>query len=129
MESVHVDSSLAATSPDLREGPLRFACDFSDDGMGMTREVMERIFEPFFYYQGTERRNGPSACLFVRGILKNHDARHQRIQRVESGNAFSLCISPLPTAWPGRRSLRSRPRRFTAQGRAHPPISTTKSRW
>ncbi len=88
MESVDVDSSLAATSPDLREGRY-VRVRFSDNGMGMTREVMERIFEPFFTTKAPSVGTGLGLSV-VRGILKNHDAAISVYSELNKGTRFHL---------------------------------------
>jgi PAS domain S-box-containing protein len=88
MEAVHVDSSLAATSPDLREGRY-VRVRFSDNGMGMTREVMERIFEPFFTTKAPSAGTGLGLSV-VRGILKNHDAAISVYSELNRGTRFHL---------------------------------------
>jgi len=88
MESVHVDSTLAATSPDLREGRY-VRLRFSDNGMGMTREVMERIFEPFFTTKAPSAGTGLGLSV-VRGILKNHDAAISVYSELNRGTRFHL---------------------------------------
>jgi nitrogen-specific signal transduction histidine kinase/CheY-like chemotaxis protein len=88
MESVDVDSSLAATSPDLREGRY-VRVQFSDNGMGMRREVMERIFEPFFTTKAPSAGTGLGLSV-VRGILKNHDAAISVYSELNRGTRFHL---------------------------------------
>ena len=88
MESVQVDSSLAATSADLREGRY-VRLRFSDNGMGMTREVMERIFEPFFTTKAPSAGTGLGLSV-VRGILKNHDAAISVYSELNKGTRFHL---------------------------------------
>jgi PAS domain S-box-containing protein len=88
MESVLVDSALAATSPDLKEGRY-VRLRFSDNGMGMTREVMERIYEPFFSTKAPSDGTGLGLSV-VRGILKNHDAAISVYSELNRGTRFHL---------------------------------------
>jgi PAS domain S-box-containing protein len=88
LETVDVDSSLAATSPDLREGRY-VRVQFSDNGMGMRREVMERIFEPFFTTKAPSAGTGLGLSV-VRGILKNHDAAISVYSELNRGTRFHL---------------------------------------
>ena len=88
MESVHVDSTLAATSPDLREGRY-VRLRFSDNGAGMTNDVIERIFEPFFTTKAPSAGTGLGLSV-VRGILKNHDAAISVYSELNRGTRFHL---------------------------------------
>jgi CheY-like chemotaxis protein len=88
MDSVDVDSTLAATSPDLREGRY-VRLRFSDNGAGMTREVLERIFEPFFSTKAPTAGTGLGLSV-VRGILKNHDAAINVYSELNRGTRFHL---------------------------------------
>jgi CheY-like chemotaxis protein len=88
MDSIHVDSTLAATSSDLREGRY-VRLRFSDNGAGMTREVIERIFEPFFTTKAPHAGTGLGLSV-VRGILKNHDAAISVYSELNRGTRFHL---------------------------------------
>jgi PAS domain S-box-containing protein len=88
MDSVLVDSALAATAPDLREGRY-VRLRFSDNGAGMTREIMERIFEPFFTTKPANAGTGLGLSV-VRGILKNHDAAINVYSELNRGTRFHL---------------------------------------
>jgi PAS domain S-box-containing protein len=106
MESLHVDATLAARSPDLREGRY-VRLRFSDNGMGMTHEVMERIFEPFFTTKAPTAGTGLGLSV-VRGILKNHDAAISVYSELNRGTHFHLYFpaadSQAQVAQPAKRA-------------------------
>ena len=70
LEKVKIDNELSATNPDLRLGPY-VRLTVRDTGHGMERDIMERIFDPYF----TTKREGEGTGLglaVVHGIVKNH---------------------------------------------------------
>jgi PAS domain S-box-containing protein len=71
LEPVHADAMLASHSPDLHEGDY-VRLRIRDDGVGMTRDVLERIFEPFFTTKPQGMGTGLGLAV-VRGIVKSHD--------------------------------------------------------
>ncbi|MBS0416958.1 MAG: CHASE3 domain-containing protein [Proteobacteria bacterium] len=88
IESVQVDATLAATSPDLREGRY-VRLRFCDNGCGMSRAVMDRIFEPFFSTKTPQSGTGLGLSV-VRGIMKNHDAAISVYSELNRGTRFHL---------------------------------------
>ena len=88
VESVQVDQALAASSADLKEGRY-VRVRFSDNGAGMSREVMDRIFEPFFSTKTPSAGTGLGLSV-VRGILKNHDAAISVYSEIDRGTRFNL---------------------------------------
>jgi PAS domain S-box-containing protein len=89
IESVHVDAALAATSPEeLREGRY-VRLRFSDNGSGMSRAVMDRIFEPFFSTKTPQSGTGLGLSV-VRGIMKNHNAAISVYSETNRGTRFHL---------------------------------------
>ena len=126
MEAVHVDSSLAATSPDLREGRY-VRLRFSDNGTGMTREVMERIFEPFFTTKAPNAGTGLGLSV-VRGILKNHGAAISVYSELHRGTRFHLYFPGCQQPGASRRSRRRTPHR-NADGASASSISMMRNRW
>lgn len=95
IESVQVDASLAATSPELREGRY-VRLRFSDNGSGMSREVLDRIFEPFFTTKAANTGTGLGLSV-VRGIMKNHDAAISVYSEPGRGTRFHLYFPAVST--------------------------------
>lgn len=69
--NVHVDASDLTGVPEARPG--RFAClKVTDTGVGMDREVRERLFEPFYTTKGPGRGTGLGLSV-VYGIVQSHE--------------------------------------------------------
>jgi hemerythrin-like metal-binding protein/PAS domain S-box-containing protein len=78
---------------------LHLALEISDDGTGMSPEVLERIFDPFFTTKFTGRGLGLSA---VQGILRSHHGGILVDSREGAGTTFKLLFpamaAPKPAA-------------------------------
>jgi PAS domain S-box-containing protein len=112
---VTVDASLAATSPELREGHYA-RLRVRDNGCGMDRATVERIFEPFF----TTKKPGHGTGLglsVVHGIVKGHGGAITVYSTRSQGTAFHVYLpaaggtSSEPTA-PTAASLRGQGERI-----------------
>jgi len=109
MESVHVDSTLAATSSDLKEGRY-VRLRFSDNGGGIPREVLDRIFEPFFTTKAPNAGTGLGLSV-VRGIMKNHDAAISVYSEPNRGTRFHLYFPAVSSQTQVAEPVRAAPKR------------------
>lgn len=96
--AIRVETRLAENPRDTseegeNEGPYVMV-RVSDTGCGMTPDVLERIFEPFFSTKGTGRGLGLSA---IYGIAKQHRASIKAKSRPGEGTQIEL-------RWPARRA-------------------------
>lgn len=96
--AIRVETRLAENPRDTseegeNEGPYVMV-RVSDTGCGMTPDVLERIFEPFFSTKGTGRGLGLSA---IYGIAKQHRASIRAKSRPGEGTQIEL-------RWPARRA-------------------------
>ncbi|HLP06887.1 MAG TPA: response regulator [Opitutaceae bacterium] len=99
-------------APDLPEGTYVFV-EVSDNGGGMSADVLQRIFEPFYTTKFTGRGLGLSAVL---GIVRGHNGAIKVESEPGKGASFlvlfpaaeqaaMLPTEPVPAAPPVRRIL------------------------
>jgi PAS domain S-box-containing protein len=109
LDSVQVDPTLAATSSDLKEGHY-VRLRFSDNGSGIPRDVLDRIFEPFFSTKAPHSGTGLGLSV-VRGILKNHDAAISVYSEQNRGTRFHLYFPALDDVTQALEPAKAAPRR------------------
>ncbi len=78
-----------------------------DDGVGMSRELLERIFDPFFSTKGPGRGLGLSVLL---GIVRSHRAAVEVLSSEQGGTSFRLFFRPSETTTRARSSRASAPK-------------------
>jgi signal transduction histidine kinase/CheY-like chemotaxis protein len=112
----HLDAhELAGTvfSPQLIEGPY-VVLSVRDTGVGMTPEVLSRIFDPFFSTKFTGRGLGLPAVV---GIVRAHHGGLRVYSTPGAGSTFELLLR----AQPGRASVAADDRQV--------PDEATLARW
>jgi len=88
--SFEVDSDMAAKYPDLRPGPY-LKLIVSDTGCGMTQEVVERVFNPFFTTKKPGEGTGMGLAV-VHGIIKNHNGAITVYSEIGKGTTFNVFL-------------------------------------
>ncbi len=90
VDIVQVDAAMAARHPDLKPGPY-VRLTVADSGCGMSRETLERVFEPFF----TTRNQGEGSGLglsVVHGIVKSYGGAITAYSEVGKGSTFGVYL-------------------------------------
>ncbi|MHC1729690.1 MAG: PAS domain S-box protein [Syntrophobacteraceae bacterium] len=90
LEEVYADSSLLNSHPELKEGP-HLKLEISDTGHGMTPDVLNRIFEPYFTTKGIGEGTGLGLAV-VQGIVKNHDGSISVESKPRKGTIFRIFL-------------------------------------
>ncbi len=88
LEALEVDDALAATCPELHVGRY-VRLTVADNGVGMSRDTLDRIFEPFFTTKPAGSGTGLGLAV-VRGIVKNHDGAITVTSEPGKGTRFSV---------------------------------------
>ncbi|MGE3541325.1 MAG: ATP-binding protein [Candidatus Tectimicrobiota bacterium] len=90
LEDVQVDATLAAQHSALRPGPyVRLL--LRDTGHGMSPEVMQHIYEPFFTTKGVGEGTGIGLSV-VHGIVAEHSGAIMAQSRVGHGTTFMIYL-------------------------------------
>jgi signal transduction histidine kinase/ActR/RegA family two-component response regulator len=85
---VRIDEALAGANPGMRQGPHVYL-SVSDDGCGMTRDVLDHVFEPFFTSKPVGQGTGLGLAT-VYGIVKQHEGYVRVDSRPGEGTTFTL---------------------------------------
>jgi PAS domain S-box-containing protein len=90
LKAVEADTTMAAAHPDLRPGPyLRLTV--GDTGVGMTPEVMERAFDPFYTTKAPGEGSGLGLSV-VHGIVKSYGGDIIVYSEVGKGSTFNVFL-------------------------------------
>ncbi len=90
LEDVELDSSLAAMHPDTEPGPY-VQLTVSDTGHGMSKETLDRLFNPFF----TTKKKGEGTGLglsIVHGIVTSYGGTINVFSELEKGAIFTVYL-------------------------------------
>ena len=98
LDTVYVDSAMASRHSGLKPGPyVRMAV--ADSGCGMPREVLDRVFEPFFTTRSPGEGSGLGLSV-VHGIVRSYGGAITAYSEVGKGSTFSVFLPLLPQGTP-----------------------------
>jgi len=95
-ELVEIGEDYASQRPEARTGRF-IALSVQDTGFGMDRNVLARIFEPFFSTKEVGRGTGLGLAT-VYGIVKQHQGWVEVTSAVGVGSTFRVFFPALPSA-------------------------------
>ncbi|MDA8141013.1 MAG: ATP-binding protein [Desulfobacteraceae bacterium] len=90
LEDIHLDPAGALSPYHLKPGD--YVClKVQDSGAGMTPEVIERIFEPYFTTREVGRGSGLGLAV-AHGIVKGHNGAIAVESMPDKGSTFTVCL-------------------------------------
>lgn len=100
-ENITIDEAYCQSVPEAHPGKfIRFS--FTDTGLGMDRETVQRIFEPFFTTKGPGKGSGLGLSV-VYGIIQQHGGWINVYSEPNQGTTFKIYL-PEVEGKPARKS-------------------------
>lgn len=89
-QNINIDKDYLEIHPEFKVGKY-IKVTISDTGIGMPREVRERVFEPFFSTKGAGKGSGLGLAT-VYGIIKNHNGYIYADSEPGKGSSFVIYL-------------------------------------
>ncbi|MDM8549293.1 response regulator [Desulfobacterales bacterium HSG2] len=93
--------------PDMQPGPY-MKLSVTDTGQGMTDEITERIFDPYFTTKEKDKGTGLGLSI-VHGIAKSHNGHISVYSKPGQGSAFHIWLPLIESSPPAQKSLPEEP--------------------
>jgi PAS domain S-box-containing protein len=90
LDTVQIDAAMASRHTGLKPGPYARLV-VADSGCGMSREVLSRVFEPFFTTRSPGEGSGLGLSV-VHGIVKSYGGAITVYSEVGKGSTFSVFL-------------------------------------
>ncbi len=90
LKYVELDSAFTAIHPDIEPGPY-VQLTVSDTGHGMSPEIIDRIFDPFYTTKGEGEGTGMGLSV-VHGIVKNYGGLIHVYSEIGKGSTFKIFL-------------------------------------
>ncbi|UBF30491.1 response regulator (plasmid) [Kovacikia minuta CCNUW1] len=97
-ENLTIDENYARANLDAREGNY-IAISIADNGMGISKEIIDRIFEPFFTTKEVGKGTGLGLSTVV-GIIKSYHGFITVTSSVGKGTEFKIFLPAAMTSKP-----------------------------
>ena len=107
LKNVMLDESYTAVNLDAKTGP-HIVITVADTGMGIPREILDRIYDPFFTTKETGKGTGLGLSTTL-GIVKSHGGFIHCYSEVGSGTAFNVYLPATPTPTAGDKASAAAP--------------------
>ena len=89
IENTVIDSKFAQLHPDIKLGPY-ILIEFSDQGVGIDQENLDKIFDPFFTTKGQKGTGLGLAVIW--GIIDNHNGHIEVDSTQGEGTTFTIML-------------------------------------
>lgn len=89
-KNITLDETYCRQHPDCVPGDYILIC-FSDSGTGMSKEIQDRIFEPFFSTKDPGKGTGLGLAV-VYGIIQSHNGHINVYSNLGSGTEFKVYL-------------------------------------
>jgi len=100
LESKEIDEDTASRYPELNPGPY-VQLRVTDTGDGISPEIIERIFDPYFTTKDVGKGTGLGLSV-VHGIVNAHHGRISVESKTEKGTAFKILFPAIERQIPGK---------------------------
>lgn len=98
IENMELDEQYITMSPEASPGP-HVCISVTDSGSGITREALDRIFDPFYTTKEIGQGTGLGLST-VLGIVKSHSGHINVYSELGKGTVFKVLLPAQPTGSP-----------------------------